>query len=293
MQIMFIDEQGIFDRVSYLQTRSLKGKTKLDFLRLAISMIDLTTLEGQDTPSKVKQLALKGRFPHPTLSVPQVAALCVYPTLVKMAKTFLKNTEIKVASVATGFPAGQLPFHLRLAEVEYAIEEGADEIDMVINRNAFHSGNYKKVSQEIESIKMTCGDAVHLKVILETGELGTFDKIRRASWLAMEAGADFIKTSTGKISPAATLTTTLVMLEAIRDFFDKTGKKIGMKPAGGISTAKTALHYLVLVKETLGEIWLTKDLFRIGASRLLNDLLRQVAKQETGIYQNIDYFSID
>ena len=222
---MFIDEQGIFERVSYLQTRSLKGKTKLDFLRLAISMIDLTTLEGQDTPSKVKQLSLKGRFPHSTLSVPQVAALCVYPTLVKIAKTVLKDTEIKVASVATGFPAGQLPFHLRLAEVEYALKEGADEIDMVINRNAFHSGNYKKVSQEIEAIKMACGDSVHLKVILETGELGTFDKIRRASWLAMEAGADFIKTSTGKISPAATLSTTLVMLEAIRDFYDQTGKK--------------------------------------------------------------------
>ena len=288
----FIDEQGVFERVAYLQTRSLKTKTKIDFLKLVISMIDLTTLEGQDTPSKVKQLSYKARFPHPTLVIPSLAAVCVYPNLVKTAKEILKNTDINVASVATGFPAGQTPFHLRLAEVEYAVGEGADEIDMVISRNSFQSGDYKTVQKEIIAVKKACKTA-RLKVILETGDLGTFDKIKRASWLAMEAGADFIKTSTGKVSPASTLATTLVMLETIRDFYHETGKKVGMKPAGGIAKSKLALQYLVLVKETLGDVWLDKSLFRLGASRLLNDLLMQLAKQESGHYQSIDYFSID
>lgn len=286
-----VNTQSIRERVNHFKSRSLKRETKLEFLKLAVSMIDLTTLEGQDTPEKIKALCHKARTPHPDSDIPRVAAVCVYPTFVALAKACLKGTDLKVASVATGFPAGQLPLEMRCAEIEYTVAQGADEVDVVMSRQAFHSGNYKQVQNEIRAFKAACGDR-HLKVILETGELGSLDKIQKASWLAMEAGADFIKTSTGKISVAATFETTLVMLEAIRDFYKSTAKIVGMKPAGGISDAKTALQYLVMVAETLGERWLTNKLFRFGASRLLNDLLRQIVKQKTGIYQNSEHFSI-
>ena len=286
-----INSQIVRERVAHFKSRSLKVETKLEFLNLAVSMIDLTTLEGQDTPQKVKALCHKAVKPHPNFDIPAVAAVCIYPVFVGLAKMSLQNTSVRVASVATGFPAGQLPLDMRCAEVEYAVAQGADEIDVVISRQAFHTGNYTQVQDELRAFKAACGSA-HLKVILETGELGTLDKIRMASWLAMEAGADFIKTSTGKIPVAATFETTLVMLEAIRDFYTATNKQVGMKPAGGISDAKTALQYLVMVYETLGDKWLTNKLFRFGASRLLNDLLRQIAKHETGVYQNSEHFSI-
>ncbi|HEX7106130.1 MAG TPA: deoxyribose-phosphate aldolase, partial [Acidothermaceae bacterium] len=259
----------------------------------AISMIDLTTLEGQDTPGKVKALCAKGIRPDPTdPSCPRVAAICVYPDLVATAREQLRDSGVKVASVATNFPSGRAALPVKLADVRAAVAAGADEIDMVIDRGAFLSGRYLEVYDEITQVKAACGDA-HLKVILETGELATYDNVRRASWLAMLAGGDFIKTSTGKVSPAATLPVTLVMLEAVRDFRDATGRQVGVKPAGGIRTTKDAMRYLVLVNETAGDDWLTPDWFRIGASGLLNDLLQQRHKLTTGHYDGPDYVTID
>ncbi len=255
--------------------------------------MDLTTLEGSDTPGKVAALASKGIRPDPAdTSVPSVAAICVYPNLVATAAERVRGTSVKVASVATAFPSGQTPLALKVAEVHEAIELGADEIDMVIDRGAFLAGRYAKVYDEVVRVKEACGD-VHLKVILETGELGTYDNVRRASLLAMAAGADFIKTSTGKLPSAATLPVTLVMLEAIRDVYEETGRMVGMKPAGGIRTAKQAVQYLVQLHETLGPEWLTPDLYRLGASSLLNDVLMQLRKEKTGRYQSPDYFTVD
>jgi deoxyribose-phosphate aldolase len=288
-----IDQIGVEERVERLQKRSIKKSAKVHALKLALSMIDLTTLEGADSPGKVRQLCSKAKHLHDALpDLPHVAAVCVYPTLVRIAKEALIGTDVKVAAVATGFPSGQYPREAKLADTRFALAEGADEIDMVISRGHFLAGDYAFVFDEIAAIKETCG-AAHLKVILETGELGTLDSVRRASDLAMHAGADFIKTSTGKVTPAATQPVTLVMLEAIRDFYYATGKKIGMKPAGGISTAKTALQYLVMLRETLGQDWLTPALYRIGASRLANDILMQLAKEKSGVYQSLDYFSKD
>jgi deoxyribose-phosphate aldolase len=256
-------------------------------------MIDLTTLEGADTPGKVAALASKAVRPDPVdRTVPSVAAVCVYPNLVPVARERVAGTGVKVASVATGFPSGQFPLDVKLADVREAVELGADEVDMVIDRGAFLSGRYAKVYDEICRVKEACGEA-HLKVILETGELGTYDNVRRASLLAMAAGADFIKTSTGKVQPAATLPVTLVMLEAIRDVHEETGRMVGMKPAGGIRHAKQAVQYLVVLHETLGPDWMTPDLFRFGASSLLNDILMQIRKEKTGAYQSPDYFTLD
>src|SRR5947207_314592 len=292
-RIPTIDQVGIEERVDRLKKRSIKKESKLHALKLALSMIDLTTLEGADSPGKVRQMCYKAKHLHDTLSdIPHVAAVCVYPTLVKIAKDELTGSGIKVAAVATGFPSGQYPLNVKLDDTRFAVGEGADEIDMVISRGHFLAGDYNYVFDEIAAVKDACGLA-HLKVILETGELSTFDNVRRASDIAMHAGADFIKTSTGKVQPAATLPVTLVMLEAIRDFFYATGKKIGMKPAGGISTAKISLQYLVVLRETLGQDWLTPELFRLGASRLANDILMQLATQRTGLYQSLDYFSKD
>ena len=288
-----VDEVGVKERVAALATRSIKHESKMAALLLAISMMDLTTLEGQDTPGKVRQLASKARRPDPVdPSLPSVAALCVYPNLVPTAVRALRGSGVNVASVSTYFPSGQLVTELKVAEVETVVAMGADEIDMVIDRGAFLSGDHLKVFEEIAAVKGACGPA-HLKVILETGELGTFDDVRRASMLAMAAGADFIKTSTGKIQPAATLPVTLVMLEAIRDFHALTGVPIGMKPAGGIRHAKDAIRYLVVLRETLGPDWLTPDRFRFGASSLLNDVLMQVRWLLTGRYQSADYFTKD
>jgi len=288
-----IDQIGVEERVERLQKRSIKKSAKVHALKLALSMIDLTTLEGADSPGKVRQLCSKAKHLHDALpDLPHVAAVCVYPTLVRIAKEALIGTHVKVAAVATGFPSGQYPRETKIADTRFAVAEGADEIDMVISRGHFLAGDYAFVFDEIAAIKEASG-AAHLKVILETGELGTLDSVRRASDLAMHAGADFIKTSTGKVTPAATQPVTLVMLEAIRDFYYATGKKIGMKPAGGISTAKTALQYLVMLRETLGQDWLTPDLYRIGARRLANDILMQLAKEKSGVYQSLDYFSKD
>ena len=288
-----IDQVGVEERVDRLTKRSIKKASKVQALKLAISMIDLTTLEGADSPGKVRQMCYKAAHLHDALpGVPHVAAVCVYPTMVKLARQSVAGTGIKVAAVATGFPSGQYPLPVKLEDTRFAVGEGADEIDMVISRGHFLSGDYSYVYDEVAQVKEACG-AAHLKVILETGELGSFDQVRRASDLAMHAGADFIKTSTGKVQPAATLPVTLVMLEAIRDFYYTTGRKIGMKPAGGISTAKVALQYLVTLRETLGQDWLTPDLFRIGASRLANDILMQLAKEQSGVYQSLDYFSKD
>ena len=288
-----IDQVGVEERVSRLQARSIKKDSKKYALRLALGMIDLTTLAGDDTEGKVHQLCLKAQYPYEQIpDLPTVAAVCVYPPFVRFAKNCLQQSEIKVASVATAFPSGQSTLQVKIDETRFVVGEGADEVDMVISRGQFLKGNYNYVFDEIAAIKEACGKA-HLKVILETGELSTFDNVRLASDIAMHAGADFIKTSTGKIQPAATLPVTLVMLEAIRDYYYLTGKKIGMKPAGGISNAKLALQYLVVLRETLGEGWLNKDYFRFGASSLANDLLMQIVKQETNIYQSIDYFSKD
>lgn len=288
-----IDQIGVEERIDRLTKRSIKKESKSQAMKLALSMIDLTTLEGADSPGKVKQMCYKAAHLHDALpDIPHVAAVCVYPTLVRVAKEALKGTGIKVAAVASGFPSGQYPLQNRLDDTRFAVDEGADEIDMVISRGHFLAGEYQFVFDEIVAIKQACGPA-HLKVILETGELSTLDNVRRASDLAMYAGADFIKTSTGKVQPAATLPVTLVMLEAIRDFYYATGKKIGMKPAGGIGTSKVAIQYLVVVRETLGQDWLTPDLFRIGASRLANDILMQLAKEKSGAYQSLDYFSKD
>jgi deoxyribose-phosphate aldolase len=288
-----IDQVGIEERVERLQKRSVKKESKVLALKLALSMIDLTTLEGADSPGKVRQMCYKAAHLADNLpDIPHVAAVCVYPTMVKIARQEVKNTGIKVAGVATGFPSGQYPLNVKLEDTKFAVGEGADEIDMVISRGHFLAGDYNYVFDEIAAVKAACGLA-HLKVILETGELSTYDNVRRASDIAMHAGADFIKTSTGKVQPAATLPVTLVMLEAIRDFYRATGRKIGMKPAGGISTAKVSLQYLVVLRETLGQDWLTPDLFRLGASRLANDILMQIAKERSGLYQSLDYFSKD
>ena len=274
-------------------SRSIKKDSKMQALYLGLSMIDLTTLEGKDSKGKVKQLCYKASHlhdKHPGL--PNVAAICVYPPMVPTAKKALEGTGINVASVATAFPSGMANIEAKLDEVKSVVGNGADEVDMVISRGKFLSGDYEYVSNEISQVKDVCGKA-HLKVILETGELVTLDNVRLASDIAMNAGADFIKTSTGKISPAATPPVVLTMLEAIRDFQTKTGKKIGMKPAGGIGTAKQAIQYLIMIKETLGNDWLSPNLFRFGASSLANDILMQIMKQTTGQYQSKDYFSID
>jgi deoxyribose-phosphate aldolase len=288
-----VDQTGIEERAARITKRSIKTESKRNGLLLALNMIDLTTLEGKDTTGKVRQLCFKARHLHDAYAgLPTVAAVCVYPSMVKTAKLALGDSGVRVASVATAFPSGQAPRDIKIRDTKYAIQNGADEVDMVISRGKFLEGEYNFVFDEIAAVKEACGDA-RLKVILETGELGSYDKVRRASDLAMHAGADFIKTSTGKISPAATLPVTLVMLEAIRDFYYETGKKIAMKPAGGISKAKQALHYLVMVKEILGEGWLNNEWFRFGASSLANDLLMQILKDKTGVYQSKDYFSID
>jgi deoxyribose-phosphate aldolase len=288
-----VDQVAVEGRAADLAKRSIKRETKVFALELAIRMCDLTTLEGQDTPGKIAALAAKAIRPDPSdHNVPSVAALCVYPNMVPHAKERLAGSGVKVASVATAFPSGQSPIDLKVAETRRVVEMGADEVDMVIDRGAFLSGRYAKVYDEIVQIKEACGPA-HLKVILETGELGTYDNVRRASLLAMAAGADFIKTSTGKIGSAATLPVTLVMLEAIRDVHDETGRVVGMKPAGGIRTAKQAVQYLVLLHETLGLDWMTPDLFRFGASSLVNDILMQLRKEKTGRYQSPDYFTVD
>ncbi len=288
-----VDQVAVEERAATLAKRSIKRESKLFALDLAIRMMDLTTLEGSDTPGKIAALCSKAIRPDPVdRTVPSVAAVCVYPNLVPYARERLEGSGVKVASVATGFPSGQYPTEIKLEDVRAAVELGADEIDMVIDRGAFLSGRYAKVYDEIVRVKEASGDA-HLKVILETGELGTYDNVRRASLLAMAAGADFIKTSTGKISPAATLPVALVMLEAIRDVHDETGRMVGFKPAGGIRTAKQAVQHLVLVHETLGTDWLTPDLHRFGASSLLNDVLMQIRQEKTGRYQSPDYFTLD
>ena len=288
-----IDQVGVEERAARFTKRSLKEDTKLNGLKLALNMIDLTTLEGKDTDGKVKQLCYKARHLHDAYpGLPTVAAVCVYPSMVSVAKKALGDSGIKVASVATAFPSGQSNRDVKLRDTKFALAQGADEIDMVISRGKFHQGEYNFVYDEIAAIKEVCGEA-RLKVILETGELGTYDKVRRASDIAMYAGADFIKTSTGKIPSAATMPVTLVMLEAIRDFYYKTGKKVAMKPAGGISKAKLALHYLVMLNEVLGEGWMNNEWFRFGASSLANDILMQLMKQKTGVYQSADYFAND
>jgi deoxyribose-phosphate aldolase len=288
-----VDQVGAEARAATLATRSIKTTAKQWAIDLAISMIDLTTLEGQDTPGKVRALCAKAQRPDPSdPSVPQVAAVCVYPDLVAVAKQSLGRSGVKVASVATAFPSGRSSLAVKLQDTEDAVAAGADEIDMVIDRGAFLAGRYGEVFDEIVAVKQACGDA-HLKVILETGELATYDNVRRASWLAMLAGGDFIKTSTGKISPAATLPVTMIMLEAVRDFRDSTGRQVGVKPAGGIRTTKDAVRHLVIVNETAGDDWLDPDWFRIGASSLLNDLLMQRQKTSTGRYAGPDYFTLD
>jgi deoxyribose-phosphate aldolase len=285
-QIMTEERAGAFAK------RSIKTSAKLAGLKLAVSMMDLTTLEGKDTPGKIAFLCRKAMQPaDPHYGVPPCAAVCVYPNLVRVAKKFLGDSGVKVASVATAFPTGLMPLKLKLEEVRGASRDGADEIDMVIDRGVFLAGGHGRIFDEIAATKEACGSA-HLKVILETGELQTYDNVRLASEIAMRAGADFIKTSTGKVSPAATMPVTLIMLEAIRDYFYQTGIRIGMKPAGGIRTAKQALAYLVMVKETLGDDWLTAGLFRFGASTLVNDVLMQIVKTVDGNYQGADYFSL-
>jgi deoxyribose-phosphate aldolase len=292
MNTTTIDQVMIEERAASFAKRSIKAEAKLAGLKLIVSMMDLTTLEGKDTPGKVAYLCRKAIAPaEPRFDVPSCAAVCVYPNLVCAAKRFLGTSGVKVAAVATAFPSGAMPLKIKLADTRAAVEAGADEIDMVIDRGAFHAGEYARVADEIAAVKEACGPA-HLKVIFETGELGSYDQVRRASDLAMQAGADFIKTSTGKISPAATLPVTLVMLEAIRDHFFATGIRVGMKPAGGIRTAKEALAYLVMLAETLGDDWMTPDLFRFGASTLANDVLMQIAKLHDGRYQGADYFSL-
>lgn len=288
-----IDKTGIEERADRITKRSIKKETKVNGLKLVLNMIDLTTLEGKDTEGKVKQMCYKAAHLMDTYpGLPTVAAVCVYPSMVAIAKKMVEGTGINVASVATAFPSGQSALKIKLADTKFAVSEGANEVDMVISRGKFLEGEYNYVFDEIAQVKEACGNA-RLKVILETGELVTFDKVRRASDIAMYAGADFIKTSTGKIAPAATLPVTLVMLEAIRDFYYKTGKMIGMKPAGGISKSKLALHYLVMVNEILGEEWMNNHWFRFGASSLANDVLMQLMKEKTGVYQGKDYFALD
>jgi deoxyribose-phosphate aldolase len=288
-----IDTIGVEERVARLNTRSIKKESKVEALKMALTMMDLTTLEGKDSEGKVKQLCYKAAHLHDVFpGLPTVAAICVYPTMVATAKKALGNAKINVAAVSTAFPSGQGPMSVKLDDTKFAVDNGADEIDMVISRGKFLAGEYSFVFDEIAAIKEACGKA-HLKVILETGELETLDNVRLASDIAIAAGGDFIKTSTGKVQPAATLPVTLVMLEAIRDHYYKTGIKIGMKPAGGIAKSKLALQYLVMVKETLGIDWLNNELFRFGASSLANDVLMQLVKEQTGVYQSLDYFSKD
>ena len=287
-----IDAVGLHQRAAFFRKRSIKNGAKLTGLRLVVAMIDLTTLEGKDTPGTIAHLCRKARFPmSEKYDVPSCAAVCVYPNHVKPAACHLSGTPVQVASVATAFPSGQVPIGIKIREVRQAINDGATEIDMVINRGAFLSGKYQIVVDEIRAVKEACGD-IHLKVILETGELGSYDNIRLASDIAMLVGADFIKTSTGKIDRAATMPVTLCMLEAIRDHFFAQGTMIGMKPAGGIRTAKESLHYLVMLKETLGAGWFSPSLFRFGASSLLTDVTLQIGKYVDGVYQNPDYHSI-
>ena len=287
-----VDQVGAEGRVAMLGTRSIKTTSKAFALDLAIRMVDLTTLEGMDTPGKVTALCAKAVHPDPTdPTCPSVAAVCVYGDLVSVARGAVGD-RVHVASVATAFPSGRATLPVKIMDTHDAVAAGADEIDMVIDRGAFLAGDFLKVFTEITEIKRACGPA-HLKVILETGELKTLDNVRRASWLAMLAGADFIKTSTGKVTPAATLPVTLVMLEAVRDFEESHGRRVGVKAAGGIRTAKDVIKYLVLVKETVGEAWLTPDLFRFGASTLLNDLLLQRQRMLTGHYSGPDYVTID
>lgn len=288
-----VDQIGVEERAARLTKRSIKKSSKVEGIKQIIGMIDLTTLEGMDSPGKIHALCQKAIRPlEGDTTVPSVAAVCVYPAHIAAVKKHLEGTGVKAASVATGFPSGQTPLNIKIEETKWAVAQGADEIDMVINRGAFLSGEYDRVADEIKQIKQACG-GTHLKVILETGELQTYDNVRTASWLAMLSGADFIKTSTGKAKVNATLPVTLVMLEAIRDFWYETGKMVGMKPAGGIRHSKEALHYLVLVKETLGEAWLSNRYFRFGASTLTNDLLMQLTKELTGRYQSLDYFTND
>lgn len=299
-----VDEVGAHERADFFTKRSVKKDSKLSALYLALSMCDLTTLEGADTPGRVQQMCAKARYPVPPEliaphlkkrnlpSIPSVAAVCVYPSMVPVAAKALAGSGIGIASVATAFPSGQAPLDVKIADTRFAVEQGASEIDMVINRGAFLSGRYQEVFDEIVEVKKACG-AAHLKVILETGELGSFDRVRLASDIAIEAGGDFIKTSTGKVTPAATLPVTLVMLQAISDHYRRTGKKVGMKPAGGIRTSKQAIQYLCMVKETLGSEWMTPDMFRFGASALVNDLLKQIYKELTGTYYYDKVFSLD
>jgi deoxyribose-phosphate aldolase len=292
-RVWAVDQVGVEERAASLAKRSIKRDAKLWALDLAIRMMDLTTLEGKDTPGKVRALAGKARRPDPTdPSIPSVAALCVYPNMIPTAREALQGSGVKIASVATYFPSGAAPLEVKLLDVRSAVEAGADEIDMVIDRGAFLAGHYGQVYDEIVAVKEACGEA-HLKVILETGELETYDNVRRASVLAMAAGADFIKTSTGKVQPAATLPVTLVMLEAIRDFHAQTGRAVGMKPAGGIRTSKESIAYLTVLYETLGPDWMTPDRFRFGASSLLNDVLMQIRKERSGRYSGGDYFTLD
>ncbi len=293
MAFVTVDAVGLEERAATLATRSIKRESKVAGLRIAIACMDLTSLEGKDTPLRAQQLCRKALTPDPDdTTVPPVAAVCVYPTLVAPAKEVLRGTAVKVASVATAFPSGLAPREVKLREAREAVEAGADEVDMVIDRAAFLAGRYRDVAAEIAAVKAATQPA-RLKVILETGELGTYDNVRRASWVAMEAGADFIKTSTGKIQPAATLPVALAMLQAARDFEDRTGAAVGVKVAGGIRTAKQALAFLVLVKETRGGDRLTPEYFRIGASALLNDALMQLARERSGVYQSDDYFTKD
>ncbi|MGE5276939.1 MAG: deoxyribose-phosphate aldolase [Acidobacteriota bacterium] len=288
-----VDQVGAEERAAALGRRSIKKEAKRAGIRLAVSMLDLTTLEGKDSEGKVRQLCRKAIQPLPgDPTVPHVAAVCVYPNLVPVAREALSGSGVKVASVASGFPAGLVPLPVKLEEARRAVGMGADEVDMVIDRGAFLSGDYAGVFEEISAVKAASAPA-RLKVILETGELETYDNVRKASHLAMAAGADFIKTSTGKVAPAATPAVVLVMLEAIRDHYFETGRRVGMKPAGGVRTSKQALHLLVLVKETLGDAWLTPELFRIGTSTVTNDLLMQLVKESSGRYQSADYFSKD
>ncbi|MBG29719.1 MAG: deoxyribose-phosphate aldolase [Opitutae bacterium] len=288
-----IDEVGVKERVARFRTRSIKKESKIQALELILSMIDLTTLEGKDTEDKVRRLCQKATHLHDALpGLPKVAAICVYPSMVKTARSALEGSGVKTASVSTAFPSGQDDLKQRINQTKRAVRDGAEEIDMVISRGRFLAGDHDFVTEEIKAVKEACGNA-HLKVILETGELHTLDNVRKASDLAIRAGTDFIKTSTGKVQPAATMEVTLVMLEAIRDHYYETGQRIGMKPAGGISKAKLAVQYLVMLRETLGIEWLTPDLFRFGASSLANDVLMQLVKQSTGVYQSSNYFSLD
>jgi deoxyribose-phosphate aldolase len=288
-----VDKVGVEERVARFQTRSIKNESKLQGLKMVLNMIDLTTLEGKDTPGKVQQMCYKAQHLHDVQpDLPTVAAVCVYPSMVSVARKALGNSSVKIASVSTAFPSGQSTREIKISDTKFAIDQGADEIDMVISRGKFLAGEYAFVFDEIAAIKEACGKA-RLKVILETGELSTLDNVRLASDIAIHAGADFIKTSTGKIQPAATMQVTYTMLMASRDYYDKTGIMVGMKPAGGISTSKLALHNLVMVKEVLGNAWLTNEWFRFGASSLANDVLMQIMKSTTGLYQSSDYFSID